>query len=93
MRTILLLVLSALLATTGAFAKGGGSHSHSASRSSSGTGSKASSTRVRSYTTKKGTHVNPYHRTTPDKTKGNNYSTKGNINPYTGKKGTKRATN
>jgi uncharacterized protein YxeA len=48
-----------------------------------------SSTRVRGYTKKSGTYVAPHRRTNPDKTKFNNYSTKGNFNPYTGKKGTK----
>ncbi len=32
--------------------------------------------------------VNSYHKTSPNKTKIDNYSTKGNSNPYTGKKGT-----
>lgn len=45
--------------------------------------------KVNDYTTKKGTVVKPYYRTVPDKTKSNNFSTKGNNNPFTGKKGTK----
>jgi len=45
--------------------------------------------RVRGYTKKSGTYVAPHWRTNPDKSKFNNYSTKGNYNPYTGKKGTK----
>jgi len=45
------------------------------------------STRVRGYTTKKGTYVQPYYRSSPNRTKYDNYSTKGNYNPYTGKKG------
>ncbi len=44
---------------------------------------------VKGYTKKNGTYVSGYKRTGADKTKSNNYSTKGNINPYTGKKGTK----
>jgi hypothetical protein len=44
---------------------------------------------VRGYTTKNGTHVTPHHATNPDSSKLNNWSTKGNVNPYTGKKGTK----
>jgi hypothetical protein len=47
------------------------------------------STRVRSYTKKNGKHVNSYHRSEADGTDLNNYSTKGNVNPYTGKRGTK----
>jgi hypothetical protein len=44
---------------------------------------------VRGHVTKRGVYVPPHHRTTPDKSKSNNYSSKGNVNPYTGKKGTK----
>jgi len=44
---------------------------------------------VKGYTTKNGTYVQPHHATNPDSTKSNNYSHKGNVNPYTGKAGTK----
>lgn len=47
------------------------------------------SVRVHGYTTKRGTYVNSYTRTSPDSTRYNNYSHKGNYNPYTGKKGYK----
>jgi hypothetical protein len=43
---------------------------------------------VKGYTKKDGTYVAPYKRSTPDKSKDNNWSSKGNTNPYTGKKGT-----
>lgn len=33
-------------------------------------------------------YVAPSYRTSPNKTKFDNYSTKGNYNPYSGKKGT-----
>ena len=46
-------------------------------------------THVHAYTKKNGTHVAGYDRTTPDHTRLNNWSTKGNVNPETGKKGTK----
>ncbi len=36
----------------------------------------------------KDTYVQPYHRTSPDSNRLNNYSTEGNYNPYTGKPGT-----
>ena len=36
----------------------------------------------------KDTYVQPYHRTTPNNTLQDNYSTKGNINPWTGQQGT-----
>lgn len=43
---------------------------------------------VNGYQTKNGTYVAPYHRTTPDNTRSNNYGTQGNTNPYTGQAGT-----
>ena len=49
----------------------------------------AGQTRVRGYTTRRGTYVQPYVRTTPNKSRLDNWSTKGNVNPYTGKKGTR----
>lgn len=45
---------------------------------------------VRGYTTKNGTYVAPHRQTNPNSTKRDNYSTKGNVNPYTGKAGTKK---
>ncbi|NOK15913.1 hypothetical protein HMI50_02530 [Corallococcus carmarthensis] len=47
------------------------------------------SVRTKGYTTKRGTYVAPSHRTKGNHTKVDNYSTKGNSNPYTGKKGSK----
>jgi hypothetical protein len=44
---------------------------------------------VNGYTRTNGTYVEPHYRTTEDDTRSNNYSTKGNVNPYTGKPGTK----
>ena len=35
-----------------------------------------------------GKYVAPHYKTTPNKTKYDNFSTKGNVNPFTGKKGT-----
>jgi hypothetical protein len=49
-----------------------------------------SKVKVNGYTKKSGKYVAPHYRTAPDKKKSNNWSTKGNINPYTGKKGTKK---
>ena len=43
---------------------------------------------VKPFVTKRGIYVGPSHRTSPDKTKINNYSSKPNVNPYTGKIGT-----
>lgn len=47
-----------------------------------------SPTYVKGYIKKNGTYVMPYYKTTPDVSKFNNYGTKGNINPFTGKEGT-----
>lgn len=44
--------------------------------------------RVKGYTTKKGTYVAPHFKSSPNKSKFDNFSTKGNVNPFTGKKGT-----
>jgi hypothetical protein len=50
----------------------------------------AKTVRVRSYyKPSTGTYVMPSYRTSPNKYKYDNWSTKGNYNPYTGKKGTK----
>lgn len=45
-------------------------------------------TYVRGYVKRNGTYVKPHFKTIPNNTLLDNYSTKGNINPYTGKKGT-----
>ncbi|HEY3804115.1 MAG TPA: hypothetical protein VGL61_15975 [Kofleriaceae bacterium] len=47
---------------------------------------------MRSYTRKNGTHVAAHRQTNPDHTQLNNYSTKGNVNPSTGRSGTRAAT-
>jgi hypothetical protein len=39
------------------------------------------------YVTKNGTYVAPHYQTAPDNTLLNNYSTRGNLNPYTGQPG------
>lgn len=69
--------------------------------SRSGVGSRSSATATNSahksttdqhvsgYTRKNGTHVKPYMRSAPNGTQKDNFSTKGNVSPYTGKKGTK----
>jgi len=67
------------------FARGGGrSSAHISTYHSSGR-----AVRVHGYKTKSGHYVAPYYRTKADSTKKNNWSHKGNINPYTGKVGTK----
>jgi len=51
--------------------------------------SSALAVHVKGYTKKNGTYVAPHERSAPNHTKNDNYSTKGNVNPYTGKEGTK----
>jgi hypothetical protein len=46
---------------------------------------------VKAYVRKNGTPVQTYKRTSPNSTQKDNFSTEGNVNPYTGKKGTKTA--
>lgn len=42
---------------------------------------------VRGYFKSNGTYVAPYYKTSPDSYKYNNWSTNGNYNPFTGKRG------
>lgn len=96
MRTIALaaLLIFGLVAPADAGRRGGGGGGSHSSRSHSGmtgTGSSSSSHAVRGYTTRRGTYVAPHHQTNPDHTQRNNDSTKGNVNPWTGKTGTRYA--
>ena len=84
MKKIAIVTISILLSTS-ALARGSYYHL-------SGTGSSSSHSSVGSYTKSNGTHVNSYERTGRNSTQLDNYSTKGNSNPYTGKTGTKYAT-
>jgi len=71
---VLLAAIGALVLPLDAVAKGGSSGgSHS----------------VKGYTKKDGTYVAPHKQTNPNGTKQDNWSTKGNVNPHTGKPGTK----
>lgn len=60
----------------------GSPHSHSS-------GSSGGSHSVSGYTKSNGTYVAPSHAKNPNDTKSDNWSTKGNMNPYTGKEGSK----
>lgn len=46
-----------------------------------------SQTRVRGYLRKNGTYVQPHWRSSPNHTKLDNWTTRGNVNPFTGRKG------
>lgn len=51
---------------------------------------KSSDVYVRGYVRKDGTYVQPHMRSAPNGTVTDNFTFKGNINPYTGKRGSKR---
>lgn len=70
------------------YARGSSFGSHSSFKSGYSSGSRSDHS-VSGYTRSNGTYVRPSHATNPDSTRNNNYSTKGNVNPYTGKPGTK----
>lgn len=44
---------------------------------------------VKGYIKKDGTYVAPHQQTNPNETQRDNWSSKPNVNPYTGKEGTK----
>lgn len=48
----------------------------------------AAETHVEGHTTKDGVYVPPHYRTTPDASRGNNWSSQPNVNPHTGQSGT-----
>ena len=57
-----------------------------------GMGSNPSSHSVEGYTRQNGTYVAPHYETNPNSTQTDNYSTRGNVNPYTGAYGTRTPT-
>lgn len=87
-----LLALAIVTSSGTAFARGsskGGGSKGSSSGSHSKGASPGGSHGVKGHSKKDGTYVAPHKRTNPDKSKANNYSSKGNVNPNTGKEGTK----
>jgi hypothetical protein len=80
---VITLVISMLISfSTPAFAKkssSDGYRDYGSSRSNN----------VRGYTKKDGTYVAPHKRTNPNNTQRDNWTSKPNQNPYTGKDGTK----
>ena len=42
---------------------------------------------VRGYFRSDGTYVAPHYRSSPDRSRSNNFSSQGNVNPYTGQRG------
>ena len=49
----------------------------------------AAQVHVDGYTRRDGTYVQPHYRSAPDSNPSNNWSTRGNVNPYTGQYGTR----
>jgi uncharacterized membrane protein len=84
----LVLAASAFALPNEAAARGGGGGRSSSSHSPISTHSGGSHV-VHSYTTKNGTYVASHYATNPNSSKSDNWSTKGNVNPHTGKAGTK----
>ena len=82
-----IIFIAAFVVSMGALAKGG---SHSGEGHSSGGHVNSSSHSVSGHTTKNGAYVAPSHATNPNSTKRDNYGHKGNVNPHTGKEGTKQ---
>jgi hypothetical protein len=105
-RLLALILAAVIFYAPTVYARGGSGHSGSSHHSSSSgkttakkPGSSSGKTTARKpgsdhavsgYTKKNGTVMKPYRATNPNKTKNDNYSTKGNVNPYTGKPGTKK---
>ncbi len=54
-----------------------------------GTGSNPDAHAVEGYTRQNGTYVAPHYETNPNGTQMDNYSTRGNMSPYTGAYGTR----
>ncbi|MBP1680053.1 MAG: hypothetical protein H6Q35_392 [Proteobacteria bacterium] len=87
-------ILSTLLIIVGlcfspAFAKGNSGYYNYSSSQRPTIQKSPSDVSVQSYTRKDGTDVTSYKRTKANETEINNFSTKGNVNPYTGEVGTK----
>lgn len=79
MQRAIMIAAGVLIISAPAFAKGGGG----------GGGHSGGSHSVSGYTRSNGTYVAPSHATNPNGTKSDNYSTRENVNPYTGQAGTK----
>lgn len=83
MKLYTILFAVTLLTSGSAFAKGSSSHSSSGQSTAGGSHS------TKGYVKKDGAYVAPAHATNPNNSKSDNWSSKGNTNPYTGKEGTK----
>jgi hypothetical protein len=84
MNQVLIAIIVTALAASPAFAKGSRGRSRSRTPKPKANGP----VYVKPHVKKDGTYVPPSHRKAPNASKFDNYSTKGNVNPYTGKEGT-----
>lgn len=85
-KILIVAAIAAFMSGTG-FAKGGG---HSGGYYTSGARSNSGESHsIRGYVKDDGTYVAPSHATNPNNSKADNWTSKGNTNPYTGKEGTK----
>ncbi len=62
---------------------------HSSGGGHASSGASGGNHAIRGYVKSNGTYVAPSHATNPNGTKLDNWTTRGNVNPYTGKVGTK----
>lgn len=83
MKVLIVVISVAAFACSPALARGGGGHSGGTYSTGSGSHS------IKGYTKKDGTYVAPAHAKNPNTSKFDNWSSKGNTNPYTGKEGAK----
>jgi len=83
-----ILLASASVASAQYGNRGYGS-SYGSSYRSYGTGSNPSSTYVQPRINSNGNYVSGHQRTTPNNTQFDNYGSRGNYNPYTGRTGTR----
>jgi hypothetical protein len=91
MKRISVLALLFLLTALPAFGRSGHTYHSTRSAASACCSRSASDVHVRGYTKRNGTVVRPYYRTRENSTQRDNFSTKGNVNPYTGRVGKKKA--
>ncbi|RQO68221.1 hypothetical protein DBR44_16235 [Aquitalea sp. FJL05] len=78
-----LISFSSVAMASGSHSSGYSSHSSPSAYGSTGSHS------VSGYTRQDGTYVAPHMQTNPNSTKNDNWSTRGNVNPYTGVYGSK----
>ncbi len=84
----LVLCMSPLSGMARGSRRSSGSHTPRAPRSKIPKYSSGPDKKVKGYTKKDGTRIESYHRKAPNNTQRDNYGSKGNVNPYTGKEGT-----